>query len=722
MPTSYNIRCPHDFETGAVVDIKKASADAYAADEHTHVQCMAYRLPGKATTVWMRGDPDPTEFLDYVEDGGELSAFNAPFEWAIWHRTISRQYPHWPRPRPEQMFCTMARALALSLPGSLEKCGEALALDVKKDKAGYRLMLKLCRPTAAWRKNPVGPPQWPGTPEEWQRHAEYCRQDVDAEIAIGERIAELSPQERKLWQLDLRINQRGILLDLPKVQAAITIASAETKRLSAELRTITDKAVPAVSNPAKLLEWLHTRGVELEDARKRTLNLALSQHPLLRLDPATGRARDAAARRAVEIRREAGKASVAKLRAMLACVNADGRARGLLRYHATTTGRWAGSWIQLQNFPRPTLDEETIRGVIEVMGSPHDADTIANCYADPIPAISSSLRALIVPGKGNVFIGGDLSGIEDRGNAWLAGERWKLDAFRALDAGKGVDLYLLTYARSFGVDVAKLPPKGQERQVGKVTSLACGYAGGPFALLSMSMVLEVDVATIAAAMQRITHPADWEAVKDKQPKDLRGLNEDTWAGLKIAVDAYRKGHPAIKEFWSDLEGCAFDAVRYPGRMFTIASGLVKFAATKSFLFCQLPSGRCLAYARPSIESVNRAGERVERGSADAYKEAVFYWGVGKKSKRWERRKLTVPTLAENTVSGTSRDVLVGGMMRAEERGYRIVMHVHDELLAEVPKGFGSAEEFKEIMTEPLPWMKGLPVNASTWQSDRYVKG
>ena len=715
-------RAAHDFETGAVVDIKKTGADAYAADEHTHLQCLAYRLPRQTTKKWLRGEPDPTDFLDYIEHGGELSAWNAPFEWAIWHRTIPRQYPHWPRPKPEQMFCTMARALALSLPGSLEKCGEALQVNVQKDKAGYRLMLKLCRPTAAWRKNPVGPPQWPGTPEEWQRHAQYCAQDVDSEIAIGERIAELSPQERKLWQLDLQINQRGVLLDIPKVKAAITIATAETKRLTTELREITDKAVPAVSNPGKLLTWLHSRHVKLEDSKKRTLNLALSQHPLLRKDPETGDVLDPIARRAVEVRREAGKASVAKLRAMLACVNADGRARGLLRYHAATTGRWSGSRIQLQNFPRPTLDEEAIRGVIELMGSPDDADLIANCYADPIPAVSSSLRALIVAAPGNVLIGGDLSGIEDRGNAWLAGERWKLDAFRALDAGRGVDLYLLTYAKSFGVDVTKLAPKGPERQVGKVASLACGYAGGPFALLSMSMILEVDVATIAAAMQRITDPDHWACIKDKQPEDLRGLTDDTWTGLRIAVDAYRQGHPAIKEFWSDLEGCAFDAVRYPGRVFTIASGLVKFAATKSFLFCQLPSGRCLAYARPSIEWVNRKGERVERGAKDASREAVFYFGVGKKTKRWERRKLTVPTLAENTVSGTSRDVLVGSMMRVEAAGYPVIMHVHDELLAEVPKRFGSAEEFKELMIAPLSWMRGLPVNANAWTDSRYMKG
>lgn len=680
------MRVSLDFETRSAVDLRKTGVDRYAEDPSTSIWCLAYSLDGQRIDTWRIGEPDPAPLLKAVADGATITAWNAPFEAGIWHYTVRRLYPHWPQVRLEQWSCTMARALALALPGSLEQCAEALKLPIGKDKAGHRLMLKMCRPTTAWRKweaggeegfcinckqpryaHPVSPElecprfvprypepgKWHDSPADLQRLTAYCKQDVATEMAIGERVAPLTPSERANWLLNETVNRRGIRLDLPKIGPALEVVALETKRLNTELRTVTNGTVPRVTNTARMLAWLSDELHPLPDLKKRTVATVLAQ-----------RVANPTVQRALEIRREAGRASVAKLKAMLACVNTDGRARGLLGYHTATTGRAAGRRIQVQNFVRAFLPAEDIAAVLALLDEASDAtieaiaDAIRFGFADPIDAIASCLRSLIVASPGRVLIGGDYSNIEGRITAWLAEQDWKLQAFRDFDRGEGLDLYILSYARSFGADAATIKKSDPRRQLGKVTELSLGFGGGPFALLSMCLLYGMNVADIADATAAVTDRYVWEDTEDRYPEnpDLQyGLSKHVWTGLRVVVDAWRDAHPYVVNFWYDLERCAISAVKERGAVFSIKSGLIRYRYNGHFLFAQLPSGRCLAYARPHLKEVPKMGGYGTRL-------ALHYWGQGKKSKKWESRKAWYGLLAENCLAGGSKVLTHRGVL------------------------------------------------------------
>lgn len=706
------VTAAHDFETYAVANLRKTGVDAYAEHPETGVWCMSWKLSTGQRGRWHPGDADPTPFLDHVRAGGIISAFNAPFEAAIWHYVIRRLCPHWPQPRLEQFKCTMARALVLALPASLDKLGAALGLPVLKDKAGHRLMMKMCRPTTAWRKweklGGIGtePKKWHDDPADIKRLGEYCDVDVDVELAAAERMAELPASEREVWLLDQTINRRGIRLDIPAVRAALAVAEVEANRLNAELRAITGGVAKKVTNVKKLLEWLADELFPLDNLKKRTVGTALAQG-----------INNPDVRRVLEIRREASKASVAKLKAMLACVNTDDRARGLLGYHVATTGRWAGRRIQPQNFPRPNLKQKQIEEVLALLPQPGGGDMVRYGYADPLDAIASSLRALIIPAPGRKFVGGDYSNIEGRVIAWLAGEQWKLQAFREYDAGLGPDLYILAYARSFGVDAATITEDDPRRQVGKVQELSLGYQGGPGAFVNMGLNYNIDVSDIAARVHKIADRDQWEWARERYPKDKSkryGLTEFNWTGLKVVVQAWRDAHPAIVRLWHEAEECSINAIENTGTIYSIQTGLLKFVSNKHFLYCQLPDGKCLAYARPAVDMYTPPGW-------SRSKKRFTYFGQGKKSKKWEKRNGYGGMTIENATQGTARQRLVAGMKRLERHGYPIVLDVHDDVLAEVRRDFGDPREFNDLLCAPEGWDAGLPVAAKTWTGDRYQK-
>lgn len=691
-----------DFETRSSVDLRRTGVDVYSEHPHTGIWCMAWCIGDGPIELWRPGDRDPDALLEHIDGGGLVSAWNSPFEAAIWSRVIPRVCPGWPQVKADQWSCTMSRALTFALPGALEKCALAMNVPAKKDMAGHRIMLKLCKPTLAWRKNPVGEPAWYGTPAELETLGQYCMNDVHVERLLAAKIKPLSDAERAVWILDQRINQRGVRIDRTAVQAAMRVAETETRKLNRELAAITGGTVKQATNAAKLLQWLRAGGVALPDLRKRTVAIALAD-----LTPGDPR------RRALEIRQQVGKASTKKLRPMLESCNSDGRARGLFAYHVATTGRWAGRRIQLQNMPRPILTPREIEDVIGLLQIPHGADAIRFGYADPMDAIASSLRGMLVPEPGHMIVAGDLANIEGRVLAWLAGEQWKLDAFRAYDEKRGPDLYRLAYGRSFGVDPNHITD--EQRQIGKVQELACGYQGGPGAYVSMAANYNADLAAIAETVFETTHPGDWKDAEDRYPgaEDAFGLSQFTWTGLRIVVDAWREAHPAIEFFWSDLEACAMDAILSAGDVFVTKTRLIRFASNGRFLFAQLPSGRILAYARPSVVEV-------QKKSGKGTKSQIQFYGQGKKSKKWEARKAYGGLLAENVVQATSRDILACAMQRIDPV-FPIIMHVHDEIVSEVPAARADAEAFNDLLCAPEPWMQGLPIKAKSYAATRYQK-
>jgi DNA polymerase len=732
------VACGHDYETYSVVDLKKAGVDVYAEHPETGIHWLSYKFPDGRRGRWCPGRPDPASLLDHVARGGTLTGWNTAFEAGIWRWVIRRICPHWPQPRLEQFDDTMARALVRSLPGSLDECAVALKSPIQKDKVGHKLMMKLCRPTAAWSKWDKGgrvgpePKKWHDDPAELEREGQYCDTDVDAEMWIGERLPPLTPDERANWLLNETVNRRGIRLDLPCIGPARAIAEAETSRLDREISTVTEGAVSRVTKAKDLLDWLSDELHPLPNLRKRTIEVALAQ-----------KIERPHVRRALEIRREGSKASVKKLNAMMACVNSDGRARGLLGYHTATTGRAASRRVQVQNMVRAWLKAHEINDVLALLLTDAHLDAIADAirygYGDPIAVISSCLRALIIPTPGRMLIGGDYANIEGRVVAWLAGELWKLKAFEDYDKGIGHDLYLLAYARSFGVDVATLKKSDPRRQVGKVQELSLGFGGGPFALLNMCLQYGMNVAELADAVHAITDPYVWADTLEQAPmgSDLRGLTPHVWTGLRVVVDAWREAHPFVKAFWYELEQCAINATLLPGQKFSINSKLVTWCSNGHFLFAQLPSGRLLAYANPHVRWFRRSDGREMpagfipslkemRQSPKPYRRSLKYYGTGKKSKKWEARKAWHGLLAENVVQATARDVLFCGMRRAEAAGYPIVLHVHDEMVAEVPYHDPMAPpyraaDFHNIMCTPEPGMRGLPVAAKADAMHRYGK-
>ena len=742
-----------DFETRSACNLKQAGAHRYSQDPSTGIYCLAWALDDDPISIWYPGDRDPHKLLDHIESGGVIRGWNiGGFEKPMWDHVVARICPRWPALNIKQLDDTMARAYARALPGKLEECAIAVGVKQQKDMAGHRLMMQMCVPTKEWRHArdkglPIGPPVFIEDRDKIERLGEYCAQDVRTERELAKYIAPLSASEREMWLLDYEINNRGVNIDAVKVEGALAIAEAENKRLTKELQKITKcegfvvvtpekttkagKFIPekrktltrvesAKSSP-QMLAWLEHHELKLPNLKKKKLDRLVREERAKR-ERREGNPLPDNVFRVLEIRLEIAKASNAKLSAMLKGRSLDGRCRQLFSYHVATTGRWAGRRVQLQDMPRPDfpgIDEKYFDNAIEeaigLFDQPHGKQIISWCIGDPLPTISSCLRGLLIPGPGKQYIGADFAGIEGRVIAWLGGEEWKLQAYRDLDAGIGHDMYKLAYSRSFGVGIEDVTKP--QRQIGKVEELALGFQGSVGAFAGMADNLGVILPDIARIARDASTPDAWRAAAEWFPKDKDktfGLDSDTWTGIKVIVDAWRAAHPATKALWYDLENCAIAAIEQPKTVKFTETKRIKFVSDRQFLYCQLPSNRILAYAKPSVAEVpTRSGKST--------KLQLRYYGQGKKSKKWEERRSYGGHLAENATQATARDVLGDAMKRLERSGYPIVIHVHDEPVAEVPLGFGSADEFKNLMCASAPWLAGCPINANSWAGHRFGK-
>ena len=344
------------------------------------------------------------------------------------------------------------------------------------------------------------------------------------------------------------------------------------------------------------------------------------------------------------------------------------------------------------------------------------AEWIDFIYGSPMSAVSDMLRSCIVASPGHRLLAADYSSIEGRVTAWLAGETWKLEAFRANDEGRGAGMYEINAAGIFNVPVERVD-KGQ-RQVGKASELALGFGGGVLAYYSMANIYGIDMAPVYPILRETTAPEVVEAAAERYEECLeRGdtgtdvLTREAWIASEITKVLWRAKHPATVALWRGLEAAAFDAVQSPGAIATY--GPVSYLVARGFLWCRLPSSRCLAYGMPKIQE-----RETPWGSR---KEAITALGVNSVTKRWERFALYGGLATENVVQAVARDLMAHGMLTAEAAGYPLIMTVHDEAVADVPNDFGTLAEFETLLCDQPSWAAGLPVVASGWEAKSYRK-
>lgn len=694
-----------DFETRSVVDLKKTGAYVYAQDASTDVWCLAWAIDNGPVELWTPDDHIcPPELAAHIRSGGVMVAHNAAFERVIWRYIMTPRYG-WPEPAVEQWRCTMAMAYAMALPGSLDNMLAALGTDQRKDMAGHRLMMTMAKPRRPKKGDPVGGTLWWDDEERRQRLYAYCKDDVVGERAGGDRLVRLRPSEQALWHLDQRINDRGVFVDKTLCLKAKAIVAHVTAKLDREMAVVTDWDVTACSNIGSLKTWVRARGVDTEALDKEALGELLSRDDLT-----------PSVRRALELRQEAGKASVAKIDALLNGVGAGDRAQGLLQFHAANTGRWAGRRFQPQNIRRPSEDtdvDDAIR-LILTYPAPRAAELLEMLYGPPLTVVSDCLRGMIRAAPGNTLYAADFANIEGRVLAWLAGEQWKLDAFRAYDAGTGPDLYKVGYGRSFGVlpEVVTKP----QRQIGKVQELSLGYQGAHGAFVAMMANYGLKPADITAALRPMYSDDQWVAL-GRGFEARHGLSRDDWTAIKIVIGGFREAHPAVKQFWWDLDAAAMDAVASPGTVVSVRG--MKFKVSGSFLWLQLRSGRALCYPYPHIAWKEMPWR--DENDRPIRKQVVAYKAVSSYTRKWEVQYLYGGKIAADATQGTARDLMAEAMVRVENAGYPVVLSVHDEVVAEPKADFGSVEEFEALMVELPDWATGLPVAAEAWQNGRYRK-
>lgn len=672
-----------DFESRSACNLKLSGSWRYSLDPTTQVLCLAFRLPhwvpGRVE-LWhpaIAGLPESglddslSELLDWIQDGGLIEAHNASFERGIWTNIMVARYG-WPAVNIEQWRCSAAKAASHALPRNLADCAKALKLDIAKDTSalqlfadaikgpGKRAMTKLSKPRKprkAERAAGVTGLLWWESEELLAAMWDYCKQDVLAEEAVSAAIPDLNPAEQAMYTLDQIINERGFQLDTEAVETALSLIATETAVLNSELAVLTGGQVKKATQRAQMINWLSEEGLQISDTQKETIDDTLKTDDL-----------SVPVRRGLELMRALGRSSTAKYGAMAAHMDSDGRVMGGLLYHGASTGRWSGSGVQPHNFPKGTVKDQD--GLWEVLKT-RDREFIAAQYKGVMEALSNGLRGAIVAKAGHRLYVADYAGIEARVVQWLADDQDALDFFRT-----GGDPYKDMASSIYKVPIPEVSK--DQRQLGKAAILGAGFGMGWAKFVSNCA-------------------------------DVWGLViEDELAQTTIA--AYREKFWLLVDMWRDQENAALRAVssRQP-----VDCGYVTWHRTKEFLYCQLPSGRNLAYPFPQI--------RMRMTPWGEEKPALTFMGINTYTKKWERQGTYGGSLVENITQAVARDIMADAMMRCGGRGYPVVLTVHDEIIAEVPLLAGSVQEFEQILTTVPDWAEGCPIGAEGWVGTRYRK-
>ena len=643
-----------DIETYSPEALADCGVYRYAEHPDFRILLFAYAFDDAPVTVLdlASGCTLPAPVMRSLTDPDVVKvAHNAAFERTCLGRMLGRRLD------PSQWECTMVQCARCGLPPSLGEAAKVLGLDAQKMTEGKDLIKKFCTPHDATLLSEGERVTPSDDPQGWETFKRYCGMDVEVEREIDRALAWLEPtdDERHLYAVDQEINDRGVSVDLQLVDNAVRMDSIHKARLNVEAQRITGLTNP--NSAQQLRTWITGRtGLQLDTLRKDDL-------PDIR--KATD---DRDVHRVLQIRAELNKTSNKKYETMQQVVGKDGRVRGLLQFHGTRTGRWAGRLVQMQNLPQNHLSDLDLARQLLKDG---DMDTIELCYGNVPDTLSQLIRTAFVAPEGKTFAVCDFSAIEARVLAWLAGEEWVLEVFR----GHG-KIYEATAAQMYGCPIDEITKTDPRRQKGKIAVLALGYGGGVSALAAMG-------------------------------GERMGLSQEDMSGI---VHDWRKANPHIVRVWGLLEKAAQRCC---------TSGLDQKAAGLVFhrrpedgtMTVTLPSGRLLCY-RDMTVGTNRWGNT-----------SLKYRGTDSTTKKWQWIETYGGKLTENIVQAIARDCLAHTLSALEAAAFLTVFHVHDEVICEVPKD--SAENclrrIQGVFSHTANWAEGLPLKGAGYTTDYYLK-
>jgi DNA polymerase len=706
-----------DLETFCETDIKSAGAHKYA--ERAEILLFGYSFDYGPIHIIdftefkdigiAREDFLPAEVWEALWDENVLkTAWNASFERTVIHNYFGRYSP------PEQWKDTMVTGAMCGLPLSLGEAAKALGMEQQKDTIGkvlIRMFSMPCKPTKANEMRTRNLPEH--APEKWELFKSYCEQDIRVEQEIAKKLDwyKIPPMERKLWFLDQRKNERGMKVDMVLIDQAIRIDKIFRDRLIKEATELT--GLQNVNSVSQLKKWLEEEtGDEVEK-----LN-ALSVAKLI------GEVESEKAKRMLEIRALMSKSSIKKYGAMKNAAGAGDRIRGMIQYYgAQRTGREAGRLAQPQNFRRISDEFEEFLDIARNLVKAGDLETLEFLFGNEIPdVLSQLLRTTFIADKDKEFIVLDFSAIESLSLSWLADEKWRLDVFYS-----GGDIYKAAASAMFKIPVSEVTK--DQRQKGKVMELLGGYGGTKRAIQKMNE-------TIRDPKKRIPE-------KDMTPM----------------IKSWREANANIVQFWWDTGKAAINTVR-TGIRTDLVKGIY-FEMKNKNLLAYVPAGGCICYPGAHLrkywiatvekisqdengdyvlEPVKVKLAEVKKGTNDefryfmrqkglrqienvepAQRDSLCFYGPNPTTKRWEIMETYGPRLVENITQRFSRDCLMFACMNMNEAAVDVNLTVHDELVAEIEKGFISYENAKSIMTVPPKWAPGLKLRADGFIGEYYKK-
>lgn len=743
-----------DTETYSPVDLKKSGSYVYAEHPETEILICSYAIDDGPAQVWdcTDGSRMPDDLKAALRQVRRHKAKLVMQNGLMFDRLVMRNC--WDMDiDPRDILDTMVMAFRHSLPGSLAMQCEVLQIDdsLAKDKRGKALIQRFCKPTPKNYK--VRRYSRETHPAEWAEFIEYARSDITAMREVFHAMPDWGniEFENTVLAIDQRINDRGFFVDTALANAAIDAVKQHKIELQQEAN---DKWGAGLTGAAFLptlrdLAPAH----EIPNAQKSTLNDLLADDDL-----------PDDARTIIEMRLGASSTASTKYNPLLLGLSADGRRRGCLQYGgAKRTLRWAGKMFQPQNLARGYYDDDPEDKIKQREGE-NDELFRARKYAltyginmllkgrahwvyDVSKLTATTVRSCIIPEPGNKLIVADYSNVEGRGLAWLAGEETALETFRS-----GLDIYCVTAGKMFGLDPDHIKKNRKDlRQIGKACELGLGYGGGVAAFLTFAKNLGLDLYAMAETMKGTFPEHIWAAAKrgyeyariqEKNKKGFAGqkaerpsydLPKNVWLTCDSIKRMWRESHPKTCAFWNDLESAAMNAIKNPGKSYWAGaevredgSRAIRIRRTKGkdgspgwWLQVELPSGRILSYPGIGISVEKQIDEDDDRAE---YRERIRYMGENQTTRQWGKQYTYGGKLAENVTQALCRDLLANALVTVEGAGWPIILHVHDEIVTEVPNTPDyTVAELEHMMCMLPTWAAGFPLAAEGAELMRYAK-